>query len=88
MAIALGPGVTITVAVIGVPVHPLAVGVIVKVTVTGAVVVLVSPPLILPVPLVAMPVTATLLSLDQLNVVPVRPPLKAIVVMVAPEQMV
>lgn len=59
-------GFTSTVAVTGVPVHPLAVGVMVKVTVTGAVVVFVSAPLILPVPLAAMPVTATLLSLDQL----------------------
>jgi len=62
----LGLVVTNTIAVIGVPVHPFAVGVMVKVTVTGAVVVLVSAPLILPVPLAGMPVTATLLSLVQL----------------------
>ena len=66
MAIALGLGFTNTVAVTGVPVQPLAVGVMVKVTVTGEVVVLVSAPLIFPVPLAAMPVTATLLSLVQL----------------------
>ena len=62
----MGLGVTITVAVTGVPVQPLALGVMVKVTVTGAVVVFVSAPLILLVPLAAMPVTATLLSLVQL----------------------
>ena len=62
----MGLGVTNTVAVIGVPVQPLAVGVMVKVTVTAAVVVLVSAPMILPVPLAAMPVTAILLSLVQL----------------------
>ncbi len=57
MATVLGIGFTKTVAVIGVPVQPLAVGVIVKVTVTGAVVVLVSVPLISPLPLAAIPVT-------------------------------
>ena len=62
----MGLGVTITVAVTGVPVQPLALGVMVKVTVTGAVVVFVSAPLILLVPLAVMPVTATLLSLVQL----------------------
>ena len=40
----------------------MAVGVIVKVTVTGAVVVLVSIPLISPLPLAAIPVTETVLS--------------------------
>ena len=62
----MGLGVTNTVAIIGVPVQPLAVGVMVKVTVTGEVVVFVSAPLMLPVPVAAMPVTATLLSLVQL----------------------
>ena len=66
VATILPDGLTSTVAVMGVPAHPLAVGVMVKVTVTGAVVVFVSAPLILPVPLAAMPVTATLLSLVQL----------------------
>ena len=65
-AFIVGIGLTITVAVIGVPVHPLADGVIVKVTVTGAVVVLVSVPVILPVPLAAIPVTAVVLSRVQL----------------------
>ena len=61
-----GIGFTTTVAVAGVPVHPLAVGVIVKVTVTGALVVFVNVPLILPAPLAAMPVTVPVLSLGQL----------------------
>ena len=63
---AFGVGLTSTVAVIGVPVQPLALGVIVKVTVTGALVVLVSVPLMLPVPLAAMPVTDVVLSRVQL----------------------
>ena len=63
VATASGVGFTNTVAVIGVPGQPLAVGVIVNVTVTGAVVVLVNAPLILPEPLAAMPVTVPVLSL-------------------------
>ena len=51
-----GNGFTVTVAMIGIPTQPLAVGVMVKVTVTGALVVLVNVPLILPDPLVAIPV--------------------------------
>ena len=65
VATAFGVGFTSTVAVIAGPVQPLADGVIVKVTVTGAKVVLLSEPLILPVPLFAIPVTATVLSLVQ-----------------------
>lgn len=61
-----GIGSTVTVAVIGVPEHPLLDGVIVKVTVTGALVVLVSVPLILPEPLAAIPVAVAVLSLVQL----------------------
>ena len=57
---------TNTVAVIGVPVHPLAVGVMVNITVTGDAVVFVKAPDILPVPLAAIPVTPTVLSLVQL----------------------
>jgi hypothetical protein len=79
---------TITVAVIGVPLHPLAVGVMVNVTVTGEAVVFVNDPLILPEPLAAIPVTVPVLSLVQLNVVPLTAPLKTIVVIDAPEQMV
>jgi hypothetical protein len=68
VATALGIGLTSTVAVIGVPAQPLADGVMVKVTSSGAVLVtaLVSVPLIgLPDPLAGMPVTATTLSLVQ-----------------------
>ena len=57
---------TVTVAVIGVPGQPFADGVIVNVTVTGNPVVLVSTPLILPVPLAGIPVTVTVLFLVQL----------------------
>ena len=88
VATAFGVGLTKTVAVIGVPGQPLAVGVIVKVTVNGAFVVFVNVPLILPVPLAAIPVTATVLSLVQLYVVPLTLPLSTIVVIVAAEQMV
>lgn len=62
----VGVGLTSTVAVIGVPGQPFAVGVIVKVTVIGALVVLVSVPLIFPEPLLAIPVTVTVLFLVQL----------------------
>ena len=50
-----------TVAVVVVPIQPFAEGVIVKVTVTGTEVVLVSVPKILPDPLVAIPVTVAVL---------------------------
>jgi hypothetical protein len=63
VAIASGVGFTGTVAVIGFPSQPLAVGVTVKVTVTGEKVALVSAPEMFPFPLIAIPVTATLLSL-------------------------
>ena len=88
VAAAAGVGLTNTVAVIGVPAQPLAVGVMVNVTVTGAMVVLVNAPLILPAPLAAMPVTATVLSLVQLYTVPATLPVIDMVVMVAPEQIV
>ena len=67
--------------------HPLAVGVTVKVTVTGALVLFVREPLILPEPLFAMPVTAGL-SLVQLKTVPATLPLFTIVVMEEPLQMI
>jgi hypothetical protein len=66
VADAAGPAFTNTVAVIGAPIHPLAVGVMVNVTVRAAVVVFVSTPLILPVPLAAIPVTVAVLFLVQL----------------------
>lgn len=61
-----GIGLTVTVAVAGVPAHPLADELMVNVTVTGEVVVLVSVPPISDVPLEAMPVTVPVLSLVQL----------------------
>ena len=88
MATAFGVGFTSTVAVIAAPGHPLAVGVIVKVTVTGALVVFVKTPLIFPEPLPAIPVTVAVLSLVQLNVVPVTLPANAMVVIELAEQIV
>ena len=82
------PAFTSTVAVIGAPVQPLAVGVIVNVTVIGDVVVFVNTPLILPDPVAAIPVTKAALSLVQLYVVPAILPFNAICAMVAPEQIV
>ena len=59
---ASGVGFTRTVAVIGEPIQPLALGVIVNVTSTGAKVVLVNVPLISPTPLEAMPVMVVVAS--------------------------
>jgi hypothetical protein len=84
----VGVGLTSTVAVIDAPRQPLAVGMIVKVTVMGALVVFVKVPLIFPEPLPAIPVTVPVLSLVQLNVVPVILPVMTIVVIVAAEQIV
>jgi hypothetical protein len=83
-----GAGFTSTVAVIGGPAQPLRVGVMVKVTVIGAFVVLVNVPLILPVPFAAIPVTVATLFLVQANVVPLTGPERTIVVMGNPEQTV
>ena len=88
VATAFGVGLTSTVAVIGVPEQLLTVGVIVNITVIGALVVLVNEPVILPEPLVAMPVTTPVLSRVQLNAVPLTLPLSTIVVMAFAEQMV
>ena len=88
VATAFGVGFTSTVAVTAVPGQPLAVGVIVNVTVTGALVVLVNAPLILPLPLAAIPVTVAVLSLVQLKTVPETLPVSTMVLMVPPEQMV
>jgi len=63
VATAFGVGLTRTVAVVVGPAQPFAVGVIVKVTVIGAKVVLVKLPDILPVPLALIPVTDAALSL-------------------------
>ena len=88
VATAFGVGLTNTVAVIAAPGQLLAVGVIVNVTVTGALVVLVNEPKILPLPEAAMPVTFAVLSRVQLNTVPLTLPDKAIVVIAPPEQIV
>jgi hypothetical protein len=66
VADAVGTVFTNTVAIIGAPVTPLAVGVMVNVTVMEAVVVFVKAPVILPDPLAAIPVTEAVLSLVQL----------------------
>ena len=66
VATATGAGFTNTVALMGAPVQPFAVGIMVKVTVTAAAVVLVKAPVILPVPLAAMAVTVAVLFLVQL----------------------
>ena len=66
VATAVDFGFTSTVAVIGVPEQLIVVGVIVNVTVTGAVVVFVNVPLILPDPVAAIPVTEVVLFLVQL----------------------
>ena len=57
-----GVGCTNTVAVVGAPVQPLALGVMVNVTRTGAKVVLVNVPLISPTPLEEMPVMVVVAS--------------------------
>ena len=66
VATALGVGLTVTVDVRGVPGQLLAVGVMVKVTVIGTLVVLVNEPLMLPLPEATMPVTVPELSRIQL----------------------
>ena len=60
-----GTAFTSTVAVIGAPIHPLTEGVMVNVTVTGAVVVFVKAPVMLPDPLAAIPVIVAVLFLVQ-----------------------
>ena len=82
---AAGIELTTTVAEMGVPVQPLAVGVMVNVTVTGEPLVLVNVPDIFPEPLDAMPVTEPVLFLVQLKVAALTLLLNTIGVM-APEQ--
>lgn len=90
VAVAVGVGLTTTVAVIGVPVQvtpPLVkLGVMVKVTVIGAAVVLVSVPIMSPVPLAAIPGAVTVLFLVQVKIVPTTLPDNMIGVMATPEQ--
>ena len=62
VAVASGVGFTSTVAVIGAPVQPLALGVMVNVTSSGEKVVLINVPLISPSPLEAMPVMVVVAS--------------------------
>lgn len=62
----MGLGLTTTVAVTGVAAQEALDALMVNVTVTGAPVLLVNAPLMLPVPLAAMPVTELVLSLVQL----------------------
>ena len=92
MATAFGIGFTTTVTVMGEPVQVtpalVKLGVMVKVTVTGALVVLVNVPLMFPLPLAAIPVTETVLFLAQLNTVPATLPVRTIVVIDEPEQIV
>ena len=84
---AFGVGLTVTVAVIEAPAHPAASnGVMMNVTTTGAPVVLVKVPVILPVPLAAIPVTETVLSRVQVKLVAV--PVNVIEVIAVPQAMV
>lgn len=81
-----GVGFTSTDVDMELPGQPLAVGVTVKVTVTGFILLLISVPEIFPLPLLPIvPVTAGL-SLVQLNVVDGTAPLNAIEVILLPEQ--
>ena len=66
VTLTVGVGFTTTVAAIAVPGQPFAVGVMVNVTVTFALVVLFNEPVISPLPLAAMPVTEPVLFLVQL----------------------
>ena len=81
-------GFTSTVDVTAAPVHPFAVGVMVNVTLIGTVVVLVNVPLISPETPAAIPVTETVLSLVQLNTVPLTLLALTMVVMAEPEHLI
>ena len=87
-ALTVGVGLTITVAVLVGPTQVPDVGVMVNVTVCGTLVVLVSVPLILPLPMAAMPVTLTVLFLVQAYVVLATVLVSTIGVMAEPEQVV
>jgi len=89
VATAFGIGFTTTVAVVVGPGQPFALGVMVKVTVIGAKVVLVKLPLIgVPEPFAGIPVTVATLSLTHVYVVPATGPLSTIGVIADPEQIV
>ena len=83
-ATAAGLGITTMVAVIGVFAQ-VPVGTMVNVTVTGAVVVLVRVPTILPLPLEPIPVTRPVLFLVQVYVLPSRVPVNMIGAIAVPE---
>ena len=85
----VGIGLTITVAVVVGPAQPLALGVMVKVTVIGALVALVRLPEIgEPAPDAGIPVAVATLSLTHVYVVPATGPLSTIGVIAEPEQIV
>ena len=86
VATTLSDGLTRTLAEMGVPGQLFAVGVMLKNTVMVSLVLLVSVPLMLPLPLAAMPVTEPVLLRVQLYVVPATLPERTIVVMGIPEQ--
>ena len=89
VATALGIGLTVMFTFVAGPLHPFAVGVIVKVVTCGVFVVLVSVPLIgEPLPLAAIPVTFAVLLLVQLNTVPATALFRLIGVIAEPEQIV
>ena len=88
VATPFGVGFTVMVTVSVGPLHPLAVGVIVNTTVCGTLVVLISVPDILPLPLAGIPVTFTVLVLVQLKVVPATGPVITTGVIGVPEQTV
>ena len=70
------------------PVQPLKDGIMVKVTSTGDEVVFVNVPHIFPVPLAAMSLQVTVLSLVQLKIVPLSDPVNKMFVIDDPEQMI
>ena len=82
-AFTVGVGLTVIVKLIGVPAHPLAVGVTVIVATTGALVILVATKLaMLPLPAAASPIDGALLV--QLNTVPATVPTKFTAAVLAP----
>ena len=86
VATTLGIGFTITVAVTVLPLQPFASGVTVKITVSGALVILVNIPVISPLPFATIPVEM-LLFLTQLKAVPATLPVKEMLEIAVPEQM-
>lgn len=84
----LGVGLIKTGMLIGIPTQPFAVGVIVKVVVEGDVVLFVKLPLMLPLPLAAIPIMVEVLSLVQLKTVPFTAPDKFIGVILVAEHIV